>query len=192
MEGTTPMNRTDSTSPPDDDANGDANRNARGDRDDCPSAIELAAWWDRRLDEAHSDRIDVHVARCSECLALVDDLQAIDSDATGVPEHVVLAASSLVAPSSYRFIDHLSRARPRALPKALAQAFAGAAALAIVSVGFQMGGSIVQNSSTTDLTSDTVPIESDLTFGLLDDDATEAPSDALDLATSLLLVAVMR
>ena len=46
----------------------------------CPELIELAAWRDRRMESESATRIELHLARCSDCRELVAVAGANDAD----------------------------------------------------------------------------------------------------------------
>jgi hypothetical protein len=163
--------------------------------DECPSAVELAAWIDDRLAERERESVEVHVSRCARCCDLVAGIRSEsfgDLDDERVSASVLQATESLMPDrSSYRFI-----ARCGAWGMRLG---AAAAALAIAWGGYSVGASF--NASTSTAASGaspggTIASTSDdaLTFGLLNGSVpkpSSEESDALDLALRSLLLEVI-
>src|ERR1043165_6999140 len=66
----------------------------------CPTPLELAAYIDGRANEPLAERIEMHLIRCAQCLAMVRDTRAAHAEQSDslicVPRHVLDAAMNLM------------------------------------------------------------------------------------------------
>lgn len=151
--------------------------------DDCPSALDLAAFIDGRCDAAAKARIESHLIACAMCQAAMADvtaaLQVLNESPAFVRPQALERARRLVSASSPEVIVISHRLSvTRAMRIGTGWGVAAAAALAIGLGGYQLGqaaGPSVQLSEDAVLTA--------MSFGLLDDSASDDDGSIL-LASS--------
>ncbi len=101
----------------------------------CPSALELAAYVDGRLEEAERDALEEHLARCAVCRESVDETRVAGA---GEPMLFVTAA---LAESIRALVGSRPAAQRRGWAAAARWSFAAAASFAMALLAFQAGAS---------------------------------------------------
>jgi anti-sigma factor RsiW len=172
----------------------------------CPQLLDLAGYIDGLLVDDDAGRIELHLASCPVCLAMVRELieanrEQHDSSMTFVPGAVLAAAMNLVAASEIEHGAETGRGRDegvrrfaRWVPIARRAAAPGvaAAALALCAIGHHIGATLSSRSTTTqnvssaqDSAADTSgALASNLTFGLLDESSDSNSSEIFNMALS--------
>ena len=108
----------------------------------CPTAIELASWVDGRLPLEEMVRIELHVARCADCYALVGGVD-FEAPADLAPHRLVEAASRLMP------AEGAEPAPSFAFSTLLRRGLAVAAALGIAWAGYAIGTSLCGSYSSS-------------------------------------------
>lgn len=112
----------------------------------CPRTIELSAWLDRELADAARARLEVHLAGCPACSAMLDELRQLRTELRALPgETLGFDLSELIR-------GRLEAERPR--PVAAARRWPGwrrlfpigAGAAAALSLGLFMGLALTAGS----------------------------------------------
>jgi len=160
----------------------------------CPTPLELAAYIDGRADEQLAERIDVHLVRCAECLALVREARSIQSEQSDslifVPPHVLEAAMSLMKGESKQtcgvvggdaFQTRTARRRIALWISITQRGAAAAAAIAIGVLGHHVGASLSTPAALASAADSSTQTSTDLSFGL--DPAVDDLSTETDLLT---------
>jgi hypothetical protein len=137
--------------------------------DECPSALELAAFVDGRCDQATVARIESHAINCLVCAALTADVKAIEEAICHTPPFVhprmLERARGLVADSSDS-VPAISRrlTLAGAIREGTGWGVAAAAAIAIGLGGYQLGQATGPGSRVSE-----AQVVTAMSFGLLDD-----------------------
>jgi anti-sigma factor RsiW len=137
--------------------------------DECPSAVDLAAFIDGRWDRATAARMEAHAITCVSCAALAADVKAIEQSIRHTPPFIhprmIERACGLVADST----DSAPVIRRRltlagAIRVGTGWGVAAAAAIAIGLGGYQLGQATGPGSRVSD-----AEVVTAMSFGLLDD-----------------------
>lgn len=150
--------------------------------DDCPSALDLAAFIDGRCDAATRAQIESHLCACALCRAAEADVMAVQQasiDSTSFVRPLALEWAHKLVPASLPevIVIHHRLSFSSALRVVTGWGVAAAAALAIGLAGYQLGHAA---GPSVQLSDDAVATA--MSFGLLDDSSNDG--DVLILLSS--------
>jgi len=107
-------------------------------RKECPESMRLSGYLDGEVDAARAAAIELHLAQCAECAALLKELQSVSTAVRGMP---VPAVSPFLMARLDRHVDRYAWRGPQRL--------AGVLAALAASVAIVCGLQLMQTSQTS-------------------------------------------
>lgn len=163
----------------------------------CPDAMDLAAYLDGGAPADLAERIEVHLATCGACLAIIRQARADkalgDDSLVFVPAEVIAAAQSLVpaqAAGEAEPLIQIVRPGVSVWLTTVRRAAAIAAMVAIGAAGHHVGAALSASSAASNVAASgndaaAAATVADVSFGVLDEtDDSTAASDLRGIAFS--------